>query len=233
MVSNLARPLQLPAQSIVQNPAAQPAHGPYWARLLTHHGLPHRSRVAGGLVLLYAQRLSRIVRLTIDDVIHNEDHAALATFLRSGRTATDLMLADIRDTVAVAGATRYLFCIAAGASGYPAVGWTPTTTAGSRSPQPSAIPSAAPVDNTMLGQFVGAPFDGCTSCQDALLTLMVEDLTTTTRLVELACVSTHAALGGLPANMTDEQAPGPGSSAAWPAPEPTAPTTPCSPPTSE
>jgi hypothetical protein len=60
----------------------------------------------------------------------------------------------------------------------------------------------------MLGQFVGTPFDGCTSCQDALLTLMVEDPTTTTRLVELACVSTHAALGGLPANMTDEQAPG-------------------------
>jgi integrase len=42
------------------------------ARILTDHELPLRPRVAAALVLLYAQRLSRIVRLTIDDVIHEE-----------------------------------------------------------------------------------------------------------------------------------------------------------------
>ena len=37
--------------------------------LLTDHELPLRSRVAAVIVLLYAQRVSRIVRLTLDDVI--------------------------------------------------------------------------------------------------------------------------------------------------------------------
>ncbi|MFE9413901.1 hypothetical protein ACFYN0_34725 [Streptomyces sp. NPDC006704] len=66
-----------------------------------------------------------------------------------------------------------------------------------------------PVDHAMLGELIGAAYDGCTSCQDPLLTLLVEDPTTTARLVELACVSTHAMLGGLPASMTHEGVPGP------------------------
>jgi hypothetical protein len=41
------------------------------------------------------------------------------------------------------------------------------------------------VDNTLLGQFVVAAFDGCTSSQDALLTLMVKTRHTAP-LVELA-----------------------------------------------
>lgn len=69
-------------------------------------------------------------------------------------------------------------------------------------------PAGRPVDHALLGQFVGAAFDGCTSCQDALLTLLTEDAPTTARLVELACVVTHAALGGLPANMTTPGVPG-------------------------
>lgn len=66
-----------------------------------------------------------------------------------------------------------------------------------------------PVDNTLLGQFVGAAYHGCTSCQDALLTLVIEAAATTSRLVERACLATHSALGGLPATMTDTDSPGP------------------------
>lgn len=72
-------------------------------------------------------------------------------------------------------------------------------------------PAGRPVDHELLGQFVGAAFDGCTSCQDALLTLMVEYPPTTARLVELACVSTNAAFGGLPANLLQDGVPGPAS----------------------
>jgi hypothetical protein len=71
-----------------------------------------------------------------------------------------------------------------------------------------ADPAGRVVDHELLGQFVGAAFDGCTSCQDALLTLMVEDAATTARLVELACVATQAMLGGLPASLTQDGASG-------------------------
>ncbi|MEU3756399.1 hypothetical protein AB0H17_27170 [Streptomyces olivoreticuli] len=69
-------------------------------------------------------------------------------------------------------------------------------------------PGGRRIDNRLLGDLTGAAFDGCASCQDPLLTLLVEDATTTARLVELACISTHAMLGGLPASMTDDDAPG-------------------------
>lgn len=46
-------------------------------RVLTDHDLPLRPRVAAAIVLLYAQPLSRVVRLTIDDVIHDDDQALL------------------------------------------------------------------------------------------------------------------------------------------------------------
>ncbi|GAB4590270.1 hypothetical protein [Nocardia sp. IFM 10818] len=54
------------------------------------------------------------------------------------------------------------------------------------------------VDGKLLGSFVGAAFDGCTSCQDAILTLLVQNAPTTARLVELACIAVHSTLGGLP-----------------------------------
>jgi hypothetical protein len=46
-------------------------------QLLNNHDLPLRPRVAGVIVLLYAQPLSRIVRLTIDDVLRDGDQVLL------------------------------------------------------------------------------------------------------------------------------------------------------------
>jgi hypothetical protein len=49
-------------------------------QLLTDPDPPLRSRVAGLLVLLYAQPLSQIIRLTLDDVVREADQV----FLRLG-----------------------------------------------------------------------------------------------------------------------------------------------------
>jgi hypothetical protein len=68
-------------------------------------------------------------------------------------------------------------------------------------------PAGRPVDHCLLGQFVSAVFDGCGSCGEALLVLLSEDLVTTARLVELACISTRDVIGGLPDNLTDTRAP--------------------------
>jgi hypothetical protein len=46
-------------------------------RILTDHDLPLRTRIAAALVLLYAQPLSRIVRLTLNDVIRDGDQVLL------------------------------------------------------------------------------------------------------------------------------------------------------------
>jgi hypothetical protein len=46
-------------------------------RLLTIEDIPLRTRVAGSIVLLYAQPLTRVVRLTLDDVIHDGDQVLL------------------------------------------------------------------------------------------------------------------------------------------------------------
>lgn len=78
-------------------------------------------------------------------------------------------------------------------------------------PADTADPLGRPVDHTLLGELVGCAMDGCTTCQDPLLTLLVEDAATTARLVELACIATHSAFGGLPASMTDDGVPGPSS----------------------
>ncbi|WP_433678796.1 hypothetical protein [Nocardia sp. CA-119907] len=45
------------------------------------------------------------------------------------------------------------------------------------------------MDTTLPGKLVGAVFDGCLSCQEALLTLLAEGTPTTAQLVELACVA--------------------------------------------
>lgn len=71
-----------------------------------------------------------------------------------------------------------------------------------------ADPAGRTIDHGLLGQYVSAAFDRCTSCQDAMLTLMTEDSVTTARLVELACIAVHEELGGLPASLTDEDASG-------------------------
>lgn len=46
-------------------------------RLLTDAEIPMHLRVAGGIVLLYAQPVSRIVRLSVDDVIRDGDTVQL------------------------------------------------------------------------------------------------------------------------------------------------------------
>lgn len=69
-------------------------------------------------------------------------------------------------------------------------------------------PAGRPVDEQLLGEFIGAAFDGCASCQDALLTLIVESPPTAARLVELACITAETSLGGVPSSLTDPDAPG-------------------------
>lgn len=73
---------------------------------------------------------------------------------------------------------------------------------------PGPDPNGRPVNGELLGQFLGAGFDNCTSCQDPLLTLMADDAPTIARLVEVACMAAHSTLGGLPASMTDPDVPG-------------------------
>ncbi|HBH58847.1 MAG TPA: hypothetical protein DDY41_12065, partial [Arthrobacter bacterium] len=77
--------LTIPVRS-TRNPAPMGQHHRLAAlrRLFTDETLPLRSRVAGSLILLYAQPVSRIVRLTIDDVLHDGDH----TLLRLGEPPT-------------------------------------------------------------------------------------------------------------------------------------------------
>jgi len=48
-----------------------------WGYFLIRSDLPLRPRVAAIIVLLYAQPLSRVARLTIDDVIHDGDQVLL------------------------------------------------------------------------------------------------------------------------------------------------------------
>lgn len=55
-------------------------------RLLTGSDIPMRLRIAGIIVLLYAQPLTRVVRLTIDDVLHDGE----TTLLRIGEPASPI-----------------------------------------------------------------------------------------------------------------------------------------------
>ncbi|MGI5451287.1 hypothetical protein ACQEVM_37095 [Streptomyces sp. CA-243310] len=75
--TKLTRRFAPPAAKISQAaPISQDQRLELLGRLLTGHDLPLRTRVAAGIVLLYAQPLTRVVRLTIDDVIHG-DHVLL------------------------------------------------------------------------------------------------------------------------------------------------------------
>lgn len=58
-------------------PLSEPERVDLLGRVLTGQDLPLRSRVAAAIVLLYAQPVSRIVRLTIDDVLHDGDQVLL------------------------------------------------------------------------------------------------------------------------------------------------------------
>ena len=46
-------------------------------QILTDTNTPLRSRVAGGLLLLYAQPISRVVRLTLDDIVRDDDQVLI------------------------------------------------------------------------------------------------------------------------------------------------------------
>ena len=78
MTSRLTGRFRLPT-AVARQAAPLPDHERVGqlGRLLTDHDLPLRSRVAAVIVLLYAQPLSRVVRLTVDDVIHDGDQVLL------------------------------------------------------------------------------------------------------------------------------------------------------------
>lgn len=115
--SRLLRRLRLPTfESRRRSPMPPEDRIALTGRVLTDDQLPLRSRAAAIIVLLYAQPLSRIVRLTIDDVIHHDDQV----LLRLGeppspipQPAADLLLAWIDDRTNMNTATnrdsRWLF----------------------------------------------------------------------------------------------------------------------------
>lgn len=76
--SKLTRPFRLPPVQIRRaTPIPQPERLELIGCLLTDPDLPLRTRVAGVIVLLYAQPLSRVVRLTLDDIGHSNDQTLL------------------------------------------------------------------------------------------------------------------------------------------------------------
>jgi hypothetical protein len=78
MTSNLTQRFRLPTSVIRQAaPLGRRERLKLLGYLLTRGDLPLRPRVAAIIVLLYAQPLSRLVRLTIDDVTHDGDQALL------------------------------------------------------------------------------------------------------------------------------------------------------------
>ncbi|MFC9931876.1 hypothetical protein [Streptomyces sp. NPDC127190] len=95
------RSLFIPALRISRRPALSEIERlAALGRLLTDTNAPMRLRVAGIIVLLYAQPLTRIVQLTVDDVLHDGE----ATLLRLGEPpspvptpVTALLLAYIAD----------------------------------------------------------------------------------------------------------------------------------------
>jgi hypothetical protein len=79
IASKLTRQLRLPPTPTTRRaaPLPQRQRTELLGRLLTNPDPPLRSRVAGVIVLLYAQPLSRIIRLTVDDVVRDEDQVLL------------------------------------------------------------------------------------------------------------------------------------------------------------
>ena len=74
--------LRFPALATAGRPTAAPADAAHWdlaRRLVTDTVIPARLRVAGLLVLLYAQPLSRIARLTRRDIAVTADDAVTMT----------------------------------------------------------------------------------------------------------------------------------------------------------
>ena len=78
MASKLTPRLRVPTPVVVRNPPmAHHERVALLGQLLNNDDLPLRPRIAAVIVLLYAQPLSRIVRLTIDDVMRDRDQVLL------------------------------------------------------------------------------------------------------------------------------------------------------------
>jgi hypothetical protein len=77
-----------------------------------------------------------------------------------------------------------------------------------------AVPQPAgwQADSTLFEAVTGAVFEGCVSCQDASLTLLIEDAVTTARVAELACGAIINVEGHLPPSHTDPDLPDQASS---------------------
>lgn len=76
--SKLTRPFHLPPIQISRaTPMPQAERLELIGRLLTDPSPPLRARVAGSIVLLYAQPPSRVVRLTLDDVTRADQQTLL------------------------------------------------------------------------------------------------------------------------------------------------------------
>jgi hypothetical protein len=87
---------ELPATQIRHNAPLSEAHRlALLRRVLTDESAPLRSRVAAAIVLLYSQPLTRVARLTLDDVIHEGDEI----FLRLGEPPSPIPrpVADLID----------------------------------------------------------------------------------------------------------------------------------------
>jgi integrase len=79
--NNLTRRFTLPsAQTGQAAPLTRARRIELLGQMLTNADAPMRSRIAAGLLLLYAQQVSRIVRLTLDDVIQDDNQV----FIRLG-----------------------------------------------------------------------------------------------------------------------------------------------------
>jgi hypothetical protein len=78
MTNKLVKRVRLPAQVIrTAAPLPSPRRLELLGRLLVEDGQPLRTRVAAAVVLIYAQPLARIVRLTLDDVFWDGDQVML------------------------------------------------------------------------------------------------------------------------------------------------------------
>jgi site-specific recombinase XerC len=78
MRNQLLTPVAIPHQNTTNpTPISQKQRLATIRRLLTKDDIPLLTRVAAMLMLLYAQPLTRILRLTIDDVLHQDNEVSI------------------------------------------------------------------------------------------------------------------------------------------------------------
>lgn len=67
-----------------------------------------------------------------------------------------------------------------------------------------------PTDGDLIGDLLGAMVDACIPCQRIHARNLSANPVSTTRVIELACISVAAAMGGLPGSLTDVDGETPG-----------------------